>query len=220
MTPSSTESASARTPASIKPKAGMLTTCDEEIKTLGVTRQFDFGQFIELFDLSKLTSTGLPARIVLQPKSTLAADQGSGATSTSSQPAATLAQAMPASNEVDLIEAFSPRTPSKVIHILKDEDRYVSGTITIQGDGRTYKLTTGEKELEALDDGQTVQVEAYWTDDQGQRHQTDIQLRREVKPATLEKEAFARIIAGELGDEADQYDLNPSQRAALIRGGP
>src|SRR4051794_15471307 len=63
--------------------ANMLSGCDEELPLLGVTREFDFGQFIELFD-----STPDPnhpdapptvARIVIEPTASLAADRDSAA---------------------------------------------------------------------------------------------------------------------------------------------
>src|SRR5207247_704353 len=57
-------------------KASDLKGCDEEVPLLGVTREFDFGQFIELFDdspdVNDPTRTPTIARIVIQPNSELA----------------------------------------------------------------------------------------------------------------------------------------------------
>ncbi|MBI3349151.1 MAG: hypothetical protein HY020_18320 [Burkholderiales bacterium] len=53
-----------------------LGQCDEQVPLLGVTREFDFGQFIELFDETKSEANpDIPvlARIVMQPTSQLAA---------------------------------------------------------------------------------------------------------------------------------------------------
>ena len=65
------------------PTASTLSGCSEEVPLLGVTREFDFGQFIELFD-----ATPDPAhpdrpslsRIVIQPSATLAADRNAVST--------------------------------------------------------------------------------------------------------------------------------------------
>ncbi|MCA9333794.1 hypothetical protein KC963_01990 [Candidatus Saccharibacteria bacterium] len=62
------------------PTASNLTGCKEEIPLLGVTREFDFGQFIELFDSTpdpKHPNIPVIARVVIQPSSTLAADRNS-----------------------------------------------------------------------------------------------------------------------------------------------
>jgi hypothetical protein len=58
--------------------ASDLSKCGDEIPLLGVSREFDFGQFIELFDSTEdLEDPTRPtlARIVIQPSSTLASDR-------------------------------------------------------------------------------------------------------------------------------------------------
>ena len=58
-------------------KESDLTGCTEEVPLLGVTREFDFGQFIELYDDSSdpndPKNTPTISRIVIQPNSELAA---------------------------------------------------------------------------------------------------------------------------------------------------
>src|SRR4030095_9961677 len=57
-----------------------LTNCDEEVPLLGVTREFDFGQFIELFDSSpdsQHPDIPIVSHVVIQPSSKLAADRNS-----------------------------------------------------------------------------------------------------------------------------------------------
>src|SRR5215208_3844137 len=64
--------------------ASDLTGCNEELPLLGVTREFDFGQFIELFDSSPdPTNPNVPvvSRIVIQPSATLAADRSAAKSS-------------------------------------------------------------------------------------------------------------------------------------------
>ena len=58
--------------------ASDLTGCDEEVPLLGVTREFDFGQFIELFDETEdplHLGTPILSRIVIQPSAKLASDR-------------------------------------------------------------------------------------------------------------------------------------------------
>ena len=63
-------------------RATELGSCNEEIPLLGVTREFDFGQFIELFDSAPdPKAPGIPiiSRVVIQTNATLAAEGGNGA---------------------------------------------------------------------------------------------------------------------------------------------
>lgn len=56
-------------------KASELAGCDAEVPLLGVTREFDFGQFIELFDETDAGDRPSISRIVIQPSASLAADR-------------------------------------------------------------------------------------------------------------------------------------------------
>lgn len=72
--------------------ASELDGCNDEIPMLGVTREFDFGQFIELFDnTDDPRAPGLPtvSRVVIQPNATLASDRDAG--TGSAPPAAVVA---------------------------------------------------------------------------------------------------------------------------------
>src|SRR5213080_1554825 len=74
--------------------ASQLSECGDEVPLLGVTREFDFGQFIELFDETDdplNLNRPILSRIVIQPSSTLASDReaatsSQAATATASTP--------------------------------------------------------------------------------------------------------------------------------------
>lgn len=78
--------------------AAQLDGCDEQIPLLGVTREFDFGQFIELFDMSSTTGAQGTAisRVVIQRSADLAADRN--ATSNDPAPAVAIRSAIAAAN--------------------------------------------------------------------------------------------------------------------------
>jgi hypothetical protein len=143
----------------------LLENCQEELPPLGVTREFDFGQFIELFD-------GTPdpnhpddpphvVRIVIDPTATLVAEADkitSPVQSTSSPLMAGSAGEESGEGEVNLFSltehgpaAKLPPTPIRV----GDPQRFLAdGHIEIEG--HSWKVHVDDEMREALTDGLTV----------------------------------------------------------------
>lgn len=211
-------------------RTSMLSTCDEEVKTLDVTRVFDFGQFIELFDVASLSGTAMPSRVVLQPGSELAADRPPSVARSAQAMISSRGHAAHANGyrgdrqeavhqvpEVDLL-ALLDGGPAEPVIAIDDDTRYASGEIEIKGDGRIYRTTLTDDDAASLDAGETVRLVARWTDERNAENQTAIRLRREVSPETMTRDQLARIISGEPADGDKAFDLAPSQRLALLRG--
>ncbi len=159
-----------------------LTNCDEEVPLLGVTREFDFGQFIELFDSSpdpQHPDVPIVSHVVIQPSSKLAADRnsvtggavGSSSAALTARPEPTLRSAalgvytpeattfrpqnIGREQEVDLFDLTEHGPGAKLtpIHVeIKDRDTFFE-TSQIKIEGNSYKVSLDKSTLRCTDDG-------------------------------------------------------------------
>ena len=197
-----------------------LGKCNEEVPLLGVTREFDFGQFIELFDSTEdPLAPNLPtiARVVIQPNSTLAADRNAAigappAQAASNAQAATAAKAKMVKSaaqtlqtpdlpvqaigapEVDLFSLIENGLSAKrpVIPVeIKDAKTFLKNGV-LEFRGTTYKLPVHDGMLEDLSKGLSFTVQGVPTTGEGK---TSFQIYQAFQPINLTTATMAQALA-------------------------
>jgi hypothetical protein len=196
---------------SLVPTASDLAGCGEGLPLLGVTREFDFGQFIELFDSSpdaKHPNVPIVSRVVIQPSATLAADR---ATATSSQALISTPSPTNSSNgsygdapqatseaEVNLFtlvdEGPGAKLPAEPLSISNTAQFFESGLVT--DDGLKYKLDVDDTVRDALSKGYDVTAFAEVTEGDEVLGKVPVTLSLPVHHVELASEDLARILSG------------------------
>lgn len=216
------------------PTPSNLTSCDEEVPLLGVTREFDFGQFIELFESSDdPNQPGVPivARIVIQPSSTLAGDRNA-AIGPPSAPQAKLKKSMqnhailkptPARPEVisikpevhlfDLVEHGPNAKLTPIPTEIKDRDDFFE-TGKVELEGKTYKVELDSSMREAMAMGLAVTVFAAPTEESGAS--IPLKLSIPFMPISLDKGKLSKVLAGDSLDTT-AGSIKPVLTADAIR---
>jgi hypothetical protein len=204
-------------------KASELKGCDEEVPLLGVTREFDFGQFIELFDDSPDPSNpSAPpsiSRIVIQPTSQLASDRvGAQGGTASTSSAMTAAGAVSEVHLFDLTEngPAAKRAPAPV-EIKDAASFFASGAVS--AGGRVYKVSLSEADKESLRTG--VPVTVFGTAEGG-GGKAALRLSLPVEAVKLTEGGLAGVLAGQPVDTSAgtlKPALTPSAIRSLLAGG-
>jgi hypothetical protein len=212
--------------------ASELAGCDAQLPLLGVTREFDFGQFIELFDSTpdpNNPNDPLVSRIVIRPTGSLAADRG---TASSSQPLISSPLADTSRNgnqlmsepEVNLFtlteQGPGAKLPPQPIQIA-DATFFDSGMLTV--DGRTYKLDVDDDIGAALTKGYRVTAFADVIDPNKRVGSVPLTLSLPFEAVDVGADDVARLLAGgqvaTAAGAAKPY-LDAGAVAALIDGRP
>lgn len=230
-------------------KATELSGCNEEVPLLGVTREFDFGQFIELFDSTEdPLAPDLPtlSRVVIQPNSTLASDRDAAVGAPPSQ-AVSKAQAstgtIPKSKAINSNGA--PRAPALVassdagapeVDLFSLVDRGPSAkraptpleiedvdtfvkTGTFEYGGKTFKATLPKGMREGMSQGLAFTVNAVPDHGQGA---VPFRVYPSFHPIKLTKESMAHVLAGNTLDNSGGVKpvLTVGAIRALLAGTP
>ncbi|MGE0407413.1 MAG: hypothetical protein AB7O65_14040, partial [Candidatus Korobacteraceae bacterium] len=182
-----------------------LSACDEGLPLLGVTREFDFGQFIELYDSSPIDPQKPAeyelARIVIKPTSTLAADRDAVSSSQSlisspfDQPelVASVGEA-----EVHLFSLTEqgPGAKAAVVDVRVENGSLFleSGGITYQG--RRYKFPLDASTREALSKGFSVTAFASASEGDVDLGPRPVRVTLVPEDVAIDAEDLPRILAG------------------------
>lgn len=178
-----------------------LTKCDEELPLLGVTREFDFGQFIELFDSTPdpiHPDVPIVSRIVIQPSSTLASDRASAQQTSSPLMASSNGIVSAGGREVNLF-TLTERGPGAKLSPLRVEiadasSFFDSGKITVNG--RSFKITVDDSIRNALQKGLTVTTFADVTERNKKLGSVPLSFTLAFEPVSLAVGDLTRVLAG------------------------
>lgn len=202
----------------------MLGRCDEEIPILGVTRQFNFGQFIELFD----PGTGpnpVPVPIVVDPIGNLKLAEAVRSSSSAATGTASTSSAATATNDITALGGRSIqsllRTPEDGIDPVSDVEiddlRQVDEALFVAGSDEKWQVRPTSQERNALGAGYLVPLDA-----QASPGKTRV-LRVRLKPQDVQLDAdeVATLLATrklKLGATEWTVRLDHSATQALLSG--
>lgn len=211
------------------PPPSRLTRCDDAIPELGVTRQFDFGQFIELFqEPPQNPPTGskpTPVRIVLdtrgelaeqsqaqqQTRSPLMAQAPATASNDTQEQQASLTKLLSAP-----VNAALPVLEYSVARLNDLEDKNV---LTLKG--KSYALKAPAAALEALRQGLVVDAPAASGSDPKQPAKVMLRLMPEYTELSLSEGQVASLLAEhtlKVGQAVYQPHLDAGAIRALREG--
>jgi hypothetical protein len=207
-----------------------LTGCDDALPHLGVTRQFDFGQFVELFDSTpdpRNPNEAIVARIVIRPGATLAADRATTRAAfrmSSPVDGAAPAPGQPvAGREVQLFDLVEEGPGAKLdpVRAEIDDAEAFFGHGQVVVDGRTYRVAVDDDLRDALGKGLVVTTfaETPVSDDQSARVPVSLSLSPERVDLTTDE--MVRVIAGgTVGAAGGQVTprLDAGAIKAMLRG--
>jgi hypothetical protein len=192
------------TAAAASTTAVQLATCDDQLPLLGVTREFDFGQFIELFDSSPDPNnpSGPPtvARVVIQTTATLAAerDQSSKPVQSTSSPI-TAAPASPDDEpQVHLFSLTEHGPAAKVAPLevsVKDREAFLQ-TGEIQVGSNTLRLNVDAEMRDAINGGLSVTAFANGQDARDGTGKVLVKLTPEFEKVSLDQQQVYQVLAG------------------------
>jgi hypothetical protein len=183
----------------------LLSTCDETLPISGVTREFDFGQFIELFDSSPDPNNPKAppsvARVVIETTATLAAERDVAAKpvqSTSSPIEAGPEAAVGNEPQVHLLSLTEHGPAAKVEPAdvtVKDRTAFFeSGQVEIAG--KTLKVDVDTEMREALSTGLTVTAFAKPADSHDNTGKVLVKLSPSFEDVYLDDEQVFDVVAG------------------------
>jgi hypothetical protein len=222
-------------------KASDLTGCDEEVPLLGVTREFDFGQFIELFDDSPdpnaPADTPTISRVVIQPNSQLASGRNAVTGEPPPVPAMLSSTRTVGSNsggsiplilkgpaalqvvrepEVDLFDLIEEGPGAKRalvdVEIPDAESFFKKGTIQL--DGHAYEVKLEKASKDALRMGMAVTVFASPSDEK--LGTVPVRLSLRFEPVKMTDSALAQVLSGKEVD-SEIGKVRPVLTAPAIR---
>jgi hypothetical protein len=183
----------------------LLSDCDESLPLLGVTRAFDFGQFIELFDSSPdpkdPSAPPSVARVVIETTATLAADRDAAAKPVQSTSSPVQAAPPPAAGEEPTVHLFSltehgPAAKAAPVEVpVTDRDAFFSSG-QIEVEGRTLKVEVDAEMRDALSTGLAVTTFAAPTDTRDQSGKVLVKLSSSFEEVSLDDRQLFDVLAG------------------------
>ena len=221
-----------------------LKGCSEEVPLLGVTREFDFGQFIELFDdtpdPNHPNDPPTVSRIVIQPNSQLASDRNAARASSSAASTGVSAGAppLPASGpyivgsvgagprniepEVHLFDLTEhgpgAKLPATPVEVSNAKALFEEGKVQV--DGRAHKVDLDDSSRDALTMG--MDVTTFASPANGQGAKIPVRLSLPFQPVKMTESGLAAVLAGKPVDAAAgkvQPALTPDAIRTLLSGG-
>lgn len=184
--------------------SALLTKCDEELPLLGVTREFDFGQFIELFDSSpdpnNPKAPPTVARVVIEPTATLATERDSASKSVQrmSSPLTAAPAAEGSAQEVHLFSLTehgpAAKMPPQPVLITERDAFFSKGNIDVAG--RAFRVRVDSELREALSKGLTVTSFATPTKAGEDVGKVLVNLSLPFERVSLDEQSIYRVLAG------------------------
>jgi hypothetical protein len=200
--------------------------CDETLPLLGVTRAFDFGQFIELFDSSPdPNNPNAPpsvARVVIETTATLAAERDAAAKPVQSTASPVQAGPPPAAREEPTVHLFSltehgPAAKAAPVAVpITDRDAFFS-TGQIEVEGRTLQVEVDAEMREALSTGLAVTTFAEPPGTRDQSGKVLVKLSSSFEDVSLDDEQLFHVLAGG-GVTTSAGTVKPVLDAGAVQG--
>jgi hypothetical protein len=194
------------------PTPSQLAGCKEQVPLLNIERQFDFGQFITLYQ----DDPEEPARITLDPGGTLPPTTNARSHFSIGRREQ---QTLGGVSLQRLLSSGSSTNPlSSNLTSLEAMAALKTGSATVNG--KTYRLILDDHAREMLASGQVAAIQALEADSPNKRRVT-LELVVAPEPVPLDDEALSRVISsGLLGvsKPAQRVKLGAEAIAALLAG--